>query len=391
MNGNDAGGDPDSYQGFEQGPIRPPSEAHSLLVRVTRNCPWNRCTFCPVYKGTKFSRRSVEHVKRDIDAVHQHVETLREAADQHGRLSRERLAAIFGKVESHEVLAFNAALDWFVVGRMKSVFVQDANSLVLKTPELVDILTHLKKRFPSVQRVTSYARAQTMAVKKDDDLKAIAKAGLDRVHIGMESGSDQVLEMVRKGVTKEQHITAGRKVKRAGMELSEYVMPGLGGRRLSDVHARQTADALNQIDPDFIRIRTLAIPSSAPLAEEWRAGRFDKCTDLEMARELLTFIENLEGITSTVVSDHILNLFQDVRGKLPRDKQGMLEVIRTFLALDPKEQRLYQVGRRAGIFVCVGHMQVPHRRAEAQTICEQLNITPENVDQIADRMVTRYI
>ena len=391
MDGNDAGGGPALYQGFEQGPIRPPSEAHSLLVRATRNCPWNRCTFCPVYKGTKFSRRSVEQVKRDIDAVHQHVEALREAADRNGRLSREQLAAIVGQVQPQDAPAFNAALDWFVVGRMKSVFLQDANSLVVKTPELVEILTHLKKRFPAVKRVTSYARAQTIAIKKDDELQAVAEAGLDRVHIGMESGSNEVLEMVRKGVTKEQHIIAGLKVKRAGMELSEYVMPGLGGRRLSEVHARRTADALNQINPDFIRIRTLAIPATAPLAEDYQAGRFDKCTDLEMAGELLTLIENLDGITSTVVSDHILNLFQEVRGRLPRDKEQMLNVVRTFLDLDSQEQRLYQVGRRAGIFACVSHMQVPHRRAEAQAICDRLNITPENVDQIADRMVTRYI
>ncbi len=298
---------------------------------------------------------------------------------------------VFGEVQPPEASAVNAALDWFVVGRMKSVFLQDANSLVVKTPELVEILTHLKKRFPEVQRVTSYARAQTIAVKKDDELKAIAEAGLDRVHIGMESGSNEVLEMVRKGVTKEQHIIAGLKVKRAGLELSEYVMPGLGGRRLSEVHAYQTADALNQINPDFIRIRTLAIPAAAPLAEEYRAGRFDKCTDLEMAGELLTFIEHLDGISSTVVSDHILNLFQEVRGKLPRDKERMLNVVRTFLDLAPQEQRLYQVGRRAGIFACVSHMQVPHRRAEAQAICEQLNITPENVDEITHRMTTRYL
>lgn len=381
----------DRYHGFEQGPIRPPSEARSLLIRVTRNCPWNRCTFCPVYKGTRFSRRPVEDVKRDIDAVYKHVETLRELADQSGRISQDALNTIIEKIEPAEAPVFNAACHWFLVGRVKAVFVQDANSLAIKAADLVEILTHLKKRFPSVQRITSYARAQTMAAKKDEDLKSIAEAGLDRVHIGMESGSDRVLETVRKGVTKEQHIVAGLKVKQAGMELSEYVMPGLGGRRLAEVHALQTADALNRIDPHFIRIRTLAIPDGAPLAEDHRAGRFEKCTDLMMATELLTFIENLDGITSTVVSDHILNLFQDVNGRLPRDKERMCKIIRTFLAMDPRKQMLYQVGRRVGLFSCLGHMEASHRMAEAEAICRKLGVTPENVDETTDQIIKRFI
>lgn len=381
----------DDYRGFEQGPIRPPNEARSLLVRVTRNCPWNRCTFCPVYKGAKFSRRSVEHVKRDIDAAHRYVEALREVADQAGGITADSLAGIADTVEPRDPVAFHAACNWLLAGGMKSVFLQDANSLILKTPELVEILRHLKERFPSVERVTSYARAQTVAMKTDDELKAIAEAGLDRVHLGMESGSNDVLALVQKGVTKEQHIQAGLKVKAAGLELSEYVMPGLGGRRLSQVHALETADALNRIDPHFIRIRTLAIPPSAPLADEWRAGRFEKCTDLMMAHELLAFIENLDGISSVVASDHILNLLQEVRGRLPDDKQQMLEVIRTFLALTPSEQALYQVGRRTGIFACVAHMDVPHRRAEAEAVCRALSVTPGNVDEVTDRIMRSFV
>ena len=381
----------DRYHGFEQGPIRPPSEARSLLIRVTRNCPWNRCTFCPVYKGTRFSRRPVEDVKRDIDAVYKHVETLRELAGQSGRISQDALNTIIEKIEPAEVPAFNAACHWFLVGRVRAVFLQDANSLVIKAVDLVEILNHLKKRFPSVQRITSYARAQTIAVKKDEDLRAIAEAGLDRVHLGMESGSDRVLETVCKGVTKEQHIVAGLKVKQAGMELSEYVMPGLGGRKLSQVHALETADALNRVDPHFIRIRTLAIPDGAPLTEDHRTGRFEKCTDLMMASELLTFIEHLDGITSTVVSDHMLNLFQDVKGRLPRDKERMCKIIRAFLAMDPRQRMVYQVGRRVGLLSCLGHMEAPHRVAEAEAICRRLDVTPENMDEITDQIIKRFI
>ncbi len=375
----------DPYNGFEQGPIRPPSEAYSLLLRLTRNCPWNRCTFCPIYKGTHFSIRPVEHVKRDIDTVHRYVEMVRQMADASGRL---RQAAETVAADDRRV--FHVALDWLACGA-SSVFLQDANSLIMKPPDLIEILTHLKMRFPWVERITSYARAHTIARMKDDDLKAIADAGLNRIHIGLESGSDAVLEMVKKGVTREKQIQAGLKVKRAGMELSEYYMPGLGGMALSTEHARQSADALNQINPDFIRLRTLAIPSRAPLFEDHQAGRFEKCTDRMVVKEILTFINELEGITSVVKSDHVLNLFGDLEGTLPRDKERLLAIPRAFLAMEPERQRLYQVGRRLGIFSCPSDMETPHRLAKAERAYRELDVTPDNVDEIVDELIKRFI
>jgi hypothetical protein len=377
------------YQ-FEQGPIRPPSEAYSLLVRVTRNCPWNRCTFCPVYKGTRFSIRPVEHVNRDIDAVYKYVEALRENIDESGRIDRTALNQIVATIEPGDQPAFHAAFNW-LAGGATSVFIQDANSLVIKPADLVDILTHLKTCFPWVERVTSYARAHTLARIADDDLKAIGDAGLNRIHTGLESGSDKVLEMVKKGATKETQIKAGQKVKRAGIELSEYYMPGLGGRTLLEEHALETADALNQIDPDFIRLRTLAIPSRIPLFEEVQAGRFEKCTDVMVAKEILTFIENLDGITSVVKSDHILNLFGDLEGTLPHDKEQMLTILRTFLAIDPERQRLYQIGRRIAVFSGLSDMENSRRLAKAERVYHELGVTADNVDEIIDELMKRFV
>ena len=212
--------------------------------------------------------------------------------------------------------ALNAALHWGQAG-MRSIFLQDANSLIIKPERLLAILRHLKSCFPWVERITSYARSHTIARISDEDLRLMAEAGLSRIHIGMESGSDKVLARVHKGVDKKTHILAGQKVKRAGMELSEYIMPGLGGRDLSEEHARESADALNQINPDFIRLRSLAIPDHVELYEEYQRGDFVKLTDVETARELLLFLETLDGITSTLKSDHILNLFEDVEGYTP--------------------------------------------------------------------------
>ncbi len=378
------------YNRFEQGPIRPPSEAHSLLIRITRNCPWNRCTFCPVYKEKKFSIRPVEHIKKDIDSVCRHVEKLQKLSDESGHISQKDIRQVAEKVEPDELHAFNAALSW-ILGGMKSIFIQDANSLIIKPADLVEILKYLKKRFSQVERITSYARSHTVARIKDTDLKAIKEAGLNRIHIGLESGSNQVLKMVKKGVTKETHIKAGIKVKKAGIELSEYVMPGLGGRKYSEIHALETADVLNRINPDFIRLRTLAIPNGLGLYEDYMKGDFEKCNDIMMAKEILLFLEMLAGITSVIKSDHILNLFEEVEGVLPDDREYMTGVIQNFLSMDPKHKALYQVGRRLGIFSMIGDMDSPRRFARAEKTCRELNITPENVDEIIDELMKRFI
>jgi hypothetical protein len=372
---------PASYQGFEQGPIRPPSEAYSLLIRVTRNCPWNRCTFCPVYKGQEFSLRHVDNVKRDIDAVHRHVETLRQIADQDGTLYQTRVLSAASCIPSDEMAAFSAALHWASDG-MQSIFLQDANSLVMKPAELVEILKYLKQCFPWVQRITSYARSRTLARISDEDLTRIREAGLNRIHVGLESGSDRVLEMIKKGVTKQDHINAGIKVKKAGFELSEYIMPGLGGVTLSKEHALETADALNQINPDFIRLRTTRFMEGIELDRQARAGLFQKCSEEMVVKEIKTLVEKLEGIKSIFKSDHMFNLLEDVEGQLPDDKERIIDRINSFLKLDPKQKALYFLGRGVGIFRGVKDMRHPDKLQAAQDAYERLGATPETVEDI---------
>ncbi len=381
---------PPTYEGFEQGPIRPPSEARSLLIRVTRNCPWNRCAFCPVYKGERFSLRPVAHVNRDIDMVHRKVEQLRKLAGKNGQIDRGMISSNAQLMDPDEIQALNAALNW-MAGGMESIFLQDANSLIIKPEDLIAILRHLRNRFPWVKRITSYARSHTIARIGDEDLLAMADAGLNRIHIGLESGADAVLKLVQKGTTQAEHILAGRKVKTAGMELSEYVMPGLGGKALSDIHARETAAALNQINPDFIRLRSLAIPNTVGLFQEWQSGRFEKCSDLMMAREILLFIESLDGITSAIKSDHVLNLFEEVNGLLPEDREKMIHVLRSFLQMPPEDQMRYQVGRRIGLFSRLQDMENPRLLQQAEEACRRFGITPATVDATIDELMKRFI
>jgi hypothetical protein len=378
------------YQGFEQGPIRPPSEASSLLIRVTRNCPWNRCTFCPVYKGSRFSQRPVEHVIADIDAVHESLAGIFKASGGMSGIPAREIAEGVGFVPPDRHEAFYAALSWYLAG-MESVFLQDANSLIIKPQDLIRILRHLRVRFPWVKRVTSYARSRTVARIKPEDLSAMADAGLNRIHIGMESGSDKVLARVCKGVTKADHVTAGQKVKQAKMELSEYVMPGLGGRDLSSEHARQTADALNRINPDFIRLRTLAVPPGTPLFEEFSAGSFELCPEVMVVEEILLFLQNLKGVTAMVKSDHILNLLEGLEGRLPEDKEAMENVARSFLALNPKDRTVYQVGRRMGLFGTIAELKDSHKVAQAESVISRLGITPENADNVLYQLMQRFI
>ncbi len=378
------------YHGFEQGPIRPPSEASSLLIRVTRNCPWNNCAFCPVYKGTRFSVRPESHVIEDIEILYTYVSLFQQLADDSGRIYRNDIEEKMQGLSSHEQQAFASALNWYA-GGMSSIFLQDANSLVVKPEQLIRILRHLKLRFPWTDRITSYARSHTVARISDAHLLQMRETGLNRIHIGLESGSDDVLKKIHKGVDKKTQIKAGKKVKRAGMELSEYVMPGLGGKDLSEENAKETADALNQIDPDFIRLRTLAIPNNIPLAEEQRSGRFVKLNDVEMVQELRLFIENLEGISSMVTSDHILNLFEEVNGQLPDAKPDMLKVLDRFLSLPVEDQCRFQVGRRMGIFTRLSEMESSKRCAKVDDFCDQHGIGPENVNDAIDEMMKRFI
>ncbi|MGW8313182.1 MAG: radical SAM protein [Desulfuromonadales bacterium] len=377
------------YQGFELGPIRPPSEAGSLLLRVTRNCPWNKCTFCGLYKGEKFSIRPVDHVCKDIDRVRYFVDEINHALTG-ATDRRNNLTALQIGLSASDRLAFHSAFNW-MRGGMKSVFLQDANTLILKPADLVAILEHLRQVFPQVERVTSYARSHSIARISDENMIRLAAVGLNRIHVGMESGCNEVLDFIRKGVDKQTHIFAGKKVKKAGIELSEYFMPGLGGENLSIENAVETADAMNQIDPDFIRIRTLAIPEVIELHKEVETGHFKPLGEKKKAEELLLFLDHLQNISSIIRSDHILNLFQDVDGKMPQDHAKITAPIRTFLAMPPQEQILYIVGRRTGVFTGIADIDDEVLRGHAEKALIAHQVTLENVEIWASEMMQRFI
>jgi radical SAM superfamily enzyme YgiQ (UPF0313 family) len=265
-------------------PFRPPSEANSLLLRVTRGCPWNRCTFCSMYKTIKFEIRDLEEVQSDIEL----------ARDLYG-------------------------------DKIRTVFIGDSNSLIVKTEMLIKVLNTLFSSFPHIERVTSYARSKTLFKKPIEDLERIYQSGLTRLHVGLETGNRDLLKEIEKGATPEEMIEAGKKAKKAGFEYSLYVLLGIGGEEKWERHARGTAEVLNQIDPHFIRVRTFIPQPSSPLYEAMMRGDFKSPSPETILKETKLLLEELH-VTSQFLSDHISNLLP-LHGKLPEEKESMVQMI----------------------------------------------------------------
>jgi len=327
---------------FEVGVYRPPSEggSASLLLRITRNCPWNRCEFCAMYKTEKFELRSPAEVKDDIDQIADICNRLKDLSWKLGHGGSITREAAIELLNSEPELNYNQGFvmvyNWLQSGA-RTAFLQDANSLIMKTEQLVDILQHLRKTFPTLNRVTSYARSKTIAQKKTEELQAIREAGLDRVHIGLETGDDELLQKIRKGVTAEGHIRGGKKAMAAGFQVSEYWMPGLGGKEMWQNHATNTARVLNEINPHYIRSRPFNPIPGTGMHEQMAAGRLQLLSADEQLTELKLMMENLD-VTSKVCFDHAANYWLNRHGgllfsqsyegyKFPEEKARVLELI----------------------------------------------------------------
>jgi radical SAM superfamily enzyme YgiQ (UPF0313 family) len=374
---------------FELGPIRPPSEAYSLLIRATRNCPWNKCLFCPVYKGTKFELRTVDEIQHDIEEAKSISDGINEIAWKagYGGSIREVAAMLHDQPEYGQCVR-NVAL-WLFTGG-KSAFLQDSNSLIMRTPELVQVITFLRETFPILNRVTVYARSHTTARKSLEELKELKAAGLDRIHTGLESGHDAVLTYMQKGVTAEQQINGGRKVVESGISLCEYVMPGLGGKKMSHEHVMETAKVLNEINPDYIRLRSLHVHPIMPLWSKIQDGDFELQTEDEVVEEIGTLIENLR-VTSYLKSDHILNLLMEVEGKLPEDKQKCLNIINDYLSLPDEEKLNFKFGRRLGYYRKPSDLKDSYMHDKIDEVITQSKRRGENMDEVLFKLKDSFI
>lgn len=269
---------------------RPPSEAGSLLIQATIGCPHNRCRFCGMYKATRFRVRLLRDILDDLDMA----------------------LEVWGP-------------------EVRTLFLPDGNSIVMKTASLTRVLTHAGECFPGLERITVYGSARFIKLKSRGELEDLRRAGLTRIHMGLESGDDATLARMEKGATAAESIEAGRKAKEAGIELSVYYLLGLGGRDRLEDHARASAEAINAMAPDFVRVRTLSPSPGTPLHDDVLEGRFETPTPDETMRELGLLVAGLSGSTM-LVSDHVSN-YLNLTGRLPEDKTELLAEVEAAASL----------------------------------------------------------
>jgi radical SAM superfamily enzyme YgiQ (UPF0313 family) len=335
----------------------------------------------------------VDEVKEDIRTIKeisQEIKAISWNAGLGGGIDASMAQTIFDGPDLYNE-AFRRVALWLYGGE-KNVFLQDGDNLRMQADALAAIITFLRETFPNVQRITTYARSKTVYGIEPEKLKALCEAGLSRVHIGLESGYDRLLAFMKKGVTAREHIEAGKKVKASGLELSEYVILGLGGKRMWRPHAIETAKALNQIDPHFIRVRTLKVLRGMPLYGKVEANEFVLSSDDEIIREEGLLIDEIHDIRSYFASDHILNLLEEVEGQLPKDKVKMRGIIERYLAL-PEEERLnYRLGRRAGLYRKLDDLNNPLLFQQVQDFLKRIGTaSTQKVEETIANFMERYI
>ena len=273
------------FQDMYEGAVyRPPSEANSLILQATIGCSWNRCTFCTMFTEKEFRARGLEGIRTDVE----------------------------------KVLPYYRDTD--------RIFLADGNALCMDSKELISVLDLLYSRFEKLQRVTIYGGPIDIVKKTPEELKALKDAGLSMIYLGLESGSAEVLKRVRKGATPEMMAEAARKVKGAGIQLSVIFILGLGGKGLTQEHAKATAKVLSEMDPEFAAGLTLLLEEGAPMIDEIEAGRMTLLGPDEVMMELKTLVEGLELSDCIFRTNHASNYYP-IGGKLPEDKERILAQI----------------------------------------------------------------
>ena len=276
------------FDDYDTPVFRPPSEAESFILRVTRGCAHNSCTYCNMYRGVKFEKLSDDQIMRQIAMAY--------STDAEG---------------------------------VRRVFLADGDALVLPTERLLNILAVLKKYFPNLERVSSYAAPRDILAKSVEELTELRRAGLALLYYGMESGDAQTLKDIRKGVNDKQSIEAGKRVIAAGMKLSIMIILGIAGKEGSTRHALATAHAINEIKPTMLSALSLMLYRGSELKEQFERGEFHPLTPAQLMEELKLIMEHVDLPESEHMifrSNHVSNYIR-LAATLPRDKEQLLKDI----------------------------------------------------------------
>ncbi len=263
---------------------RPPSEARSLIVQLTEGCSYNKCTFCGMYKDKPFRLRSAEEIES-------HIEYLKKYDP-----------------------------------RPDKIFIADGNFLCLSTDKILTHLEMIQKNFESVKRISCYAGPLDLICKTSEDLTAIRNGGLDMLYMGVESGNDEVLKRINKGVTSKEMIEAGKKAVKHGFTFSCMIISGLGGDDLSQVHALDSARVISEIDPQYFALLTLNLEPNTPLYQQVASGEFKLMSPDDIMIETYRMIDAMSLTNCVFRSNHVSN-YVNLSGILNRDKAAILKKI----------------------------------------------------------------
>ena len=264
--------------------IRPPSEANSLILQVTVGCSHNKCIFCPAYKAKRFRIKSFDEIKEDIDEASIHAQHVRR------------------------------------------VFLADGDALIIPQQRLLDIVHYLNETFPKLTRIGIYGNAKSILRKSIDQLRELKEHKLSIIYLGIESGDEETLKNVHKGITYEKMVEAAKRVKEASIKLSVTVLLGVAGTERSIIHAKETARILTDIQPDHVGALTLMIPPEAPLYRMVEEGKFKLPSPFELLQELRIMIAESDLHNCLFFSNHASN-YLPVKARLPKDKHSSLNLI----------------------------------------------------------------
>lgn len=264
--------------------FRPPSEAYSILLQITTGCSHNKCTFCGMYKGTRFSIKDDATILADIDFAARHCQ------------------------------------------RQDRLFLCDGDALILPQARLLTILRAIRSRLPWVTRIGTYANTKSIRMKSPEQLRELHENGLAIAYMGLESGDDVTLKNINKGADAEKMMAMGKKLRAAGIKLSITVLLGIAGRERSHIHARETGRVLTAIDPEYVGALSLMLTPGTPLFEAAGRGEFPCLSSKEMLEELAIMIAATELSGGYFHANHASN-YLPIKARLPGDKEATLLLI----------------------------------------------------------------
>ena len=264
---------------------RPPSEAYSLIIQATLGCSQNKCTFCSMYKSKKFTIKPLEQIKKEIDFFRIYVK------------------------------------------KAERIFLADGDALIMPMKILKEIFIYINEKFPEAERISLYGSPKSILLKTPEELLELKNLGLGLIYLGVESGSDKILSSVKKGVSREEIITAGKKVKKVGIPLSVTAITGLGGKENSIEHAVETASLISEINPDYFGVLTLMLEEGTELLEEYKKGNFIPLSSSEILEETKLMIKNINVKEKCIFRSNHASNYVSLKGTLPYEKENILKTI----------------------------------------------------------------